>query len=111
MRIRSVLLGLALFPFLTAPASAQDAASRQILRLEDQWAAGVVRRDSALFERMLAPGFIYSEDDRTMSRATLLKDILTSTDTVREAHNEEMQVHTFGTSTAIVTGWLILRRS
>jgi len=109
MRLRSSLLLLALLLFIAAPAFAQDAASRQILRLEDSWAAGVVKLDSALFERMLAPGFVYSEDDRTMSRAAVLKDILTSTDTVREAHNEDMRVHRYGQTTAVVTGWLVLR--
>src|SRR5689334_15656676 len=107
--MRSSLLCLALLPLIAASALAQDAASRQILRLEDSWAAGVVKRDSALFERMLAPGFVYSEDDRMMSRDAVLKDILTSTDTVREAHNEDMRVHRYGPTTAVVTGWLVLR--
>jgi len=98
----------ALGPLLSQRAQAQ-AATRQILKLEDAWAAGVVKRDSALFERMLAPGFVYSEDDRTMTRTAVLKDILTSTDTVREAHNEGMEVHRYGQTTAVVTGWLILR--
>jgi ketosteroid isomerase-like protein len=109
MPIRSTLLALAFSAIASSSLAAQDAAARQILRLEDSWAAGVVKRDSALFERMLAPGFVYSEDDRTMTRAAVLKDILTSTDTVREAHNEDMRVHRYGPSTAIVTGWLVLR--
>ena len=106
MRRSIALLFLAIFP---AFASAQSASARVVLRLEDQWAAGVVRRDSALFERMLARGFVYSEDDRTMTRAAVLKDILTTTDTVREARNEGMQVHEYGPTTAVVTGWLVLR--
>ena len=109
MPIRSSLVALVFSAVVARHGVAQDAASRQILRLEDSWAAGVVKRDSALFERMLAPGFVYSEDDRTMSRAAVLKDILTSTDTVREAHNEEMRVHRYGSTTAVVTGWLVLR--
>ena len=91
------------------PAQSRASTTRQVLRLEDAWAAGVVKRDSALFERMLAPGFVYSEDDRTMTRAAVLKDILSTTDTVREAHNEQMEVHRYGANTAIVTGWLVLR--
>jgi ketosteroid isomerase-like protein len=110
MRASTALIAsLCALAALPRPARAQDAAARQILRLEDSWAAGVVKRDSALFERMLAPGFVYSEDDRTMTRAAVLKDILTSTDTVREAHNEGMEVHRYGATTAVVTGWLILR--
>ena len=106
MRLTQLLLCASL---LCPTLARAQAAARQILKLEDAWAAGVVRRDSALFERMLAPGFVYSEDDRTMTRAAVLKDILTTTDTVREARNEKMEVHRYGPSTAVVTGWLILR--
>lgn len=106
MRLTQLLLCASL---LSPTLAGAQAAARQILKLEDAWAAGVVRRDSALFERMLAPGFVYSEDDRTMTRAAVLKDILTTTDTVRQAHNENMEVHRYGSSTAVVTGWLILR--
>ena len=80
---------------------------RAILRLEDQWATALVRRDSSTFQRLLASGFIYSEDDRTMTRDVVLREIVAGSDTVQAAHNEEMKVHCFG-STAIVTGWLIV---
>src|SRR5262245_23545539 len=85
----------------------QDSGARLLLRLEDDWAVGGTRRDTALFQRLLADGFVYSEDDRTMDRATVLHEISAGTDTVTTAHNEEMVVHQFGT-TAIVTGWLVL---
>ena len=106
---RSRPITLLLLAMLPALAGAQSVSAREVLRLEDQWAAGVVKRDSALFERMLARGFVYSEDDRTMTRAAVLKDILTTTDTVREARNEGMEVHEYGPATAVVTGWLVLR--
>jgi len=80
---------------------------RALLELEDQWAAAVVKRDSVTFERLLAPGFVYSEDDRTMTRDQVLREIVSGADTVRSAHNEEMRVHHFG-PTAVVTGWLVL---
>lgn len=90
----------------TADAGAGD--DRALLELEDQWAAAVVKRDSATFERLLAPGFVYSEDDRTMSRDQVLREIVSGADTVQSAHNEDMRVHHFG-PTAVVTGWLVLR--
>lgn len=80
---------------------------RAILRLEDQWASALVRRDSATFQRLLADGFIYSEDDRTTSRDAVLHEIVAGADTVQQAHNEDMKVHCYGT-TAIVTGWLVV---
>src|SRR5438132_8839826 len=84
--------------------SVQDTEAQVLLRLEDDWALGLTRRDAALFRRLLADGFVYSEDDRTVGRDDVLRDIVAGPDTVEEAHNEDMKVHRFGT-TAIVTGW------
>jgi ketosteroid isomerase-like protein len=83
---------------------------RAVLQLEDGWAAAVVRKDSATFERLLADGFVYTENDRMESRSDVLHDVVAGSDTVRAAHNETMQVHCFGT-TAVVTGWLVLEGS
>jgi ketosteroid isomerase-like protein len=87
--------------------SAPDSAARVLLRLEDDWAVGLTRRDTAVFQRLLADGFVYSEDDRTVGRAAVLHDVAAGPDTVEMAHNEDMKVHQFGT-TAIVTGWLVI---
>ncbi|HEV8150753.1 MAG TPA: low affinity iron permease family protein [Gemmatimonadales bacterium] len=88
-------------------AQTTPSSSATILRLEDGWAAALVRRDAAYFERTLARGFIYTEDARSYGRAELLHELVTGTDTVTAAHNEAMQVHRFG-ATVIVTGWLIV---
>ena len=85
----------------------QDTEAQVLLRLEDDWALGLTRRDAALFRRLLADGFVYTEDDRTIGRDDVLRDIVAGPDTVETAHNEDMQVHRFGT-TAIVTGWLVV---
>ena len=87
--------------------SVQDTEAQVLLRLEDDWALGLRRRDAALFRRLLADGFVYSEDDRTVGRDDVLRDIVAGPDTVEEAHNEDMKVHRFG-RTAIVTGWLVV---
>jgi ketosteroid isomerase-like protein len=79
---------------------------RTLLRLEDSWASALVRRDGATFRRLLADGFVYSENDRTSTREEVLRDI--GAETVTAAHNEDMRVHRFGT-TAVVTGWLVVR--
>jgi len=86
----------------------QDAEARALLQLEDDWAVALIRRDATVFRRLLADGFIYTEDDRTVGRDDLLRDIVAGPDTVEAAHNEEMRVHRFG-STAVVTGWLVVR--
>jgi ketosteroid isomerase-like protein len=105
-------------PVLTTPAAQseatlrgctrQDADARTLLRLEDNWATALVRRDGAAFRRLLADGFVYTEDDRTMSREAVLHDVVAGPDTVEAAANEDLDVHCFG-ATAAVTGWLIVR--
>ncbi|HEY7193024.1 MAG TPA: nuclear transport factor 2 family protein [Gemmatimonadales bacterium] len=86
----------------------QDPDTKAVLKLEDDWARALVKRDSVTFERLLAAGFVYTENDQTMDRAAVIKSVVAGTDTVDEAHNEEMQVHRFGATTAVVTGWLIV---
>jgi hypothetical protein len=88
--------------------SPQDPDTKAVLKLEDDWASALVKRDSLTFERLLADGFIYTENDQTMDRAAVIKSVVAGTDTAFEAHNEEMQVHRYGSTTAVVTGWLVV---
>ena len=89
-------------------AAQPDQVIRELLALEDQWATGVVHRDRALFERLLAPRFIYTEDDKLMTRADVIDGVASGPDTVTSARNDSMVVHRFGQTTAVVTGWLTL---
>ena len=100
------LLLVALLLATQAP-GAQDTVAQVLLRLEDDWTVGLTHRDAVLFRRLLADGFIYTEDDRTVGRDDVLRDVVAGLDTVESAHNEDMKVHRFGT-TAIVTGWLVV---
>ena len=80
---------------------------RAVLDLEESWAKAVVKRDAGTFKRLLAPGFVYTEDDRVQSGDQLTRDIVSGTDTVTEARNEQMQTRAFD-NVMIVTGWLIM---
>ena len=80
----------------------------ELKRLEDQWAAAVVRRDRAYFDKYLAPKFVYTEDDKLMRREQVMHDLTSGPDSVTGARNEGMEVHQFGATTAVVTGWLII---
>lgn len=84
-----------------------EATTSTVTKLEDSWAAALVRRDRSTFERILAPKFVYTEDSTMMNRATVLRALLGS-DIVTEAHNENMEVHIFS-NTAVVTGWLVTK--
>ena len=87
----------------------QDADTRALLRLEDEWARALVKRDSGVFNRLLAPGFVYTENDQIMDRAAVLHSVVAGSDTIAAAQNEGMQVHRYGPVTAVVTGWLVVR--
>ena len=80
----------------------------ELPRLENAWAKGLVNRDGALFQKLLAPKFVYTENDKLIRRADLIKEITTGSDTVTAARNEGMEVHQYGATTAAVTGWLIV---
>jgi hypothetical protein len=110
---RSLVL-LALFAVYAPSAYAQKKpkepkpGSVELIRLENQWAAGLVKRDRALFEKLLAPKFVYTENDKLMRRADVIHEVAAGTDTVTAARNEGMEVHEYGAVTAAVTGWLIV---
>jgi ketosteroid isomerase-like protein len=89
-------------------ATARTPDERAVLDLEEAWTKGVVKRDAATFKRLLAPGFVYTEDDRVQNGEQLTRDIVSGTDTVTEARNEQMETHRFDNA-MIVTGWLIMR--
>ena len=100
------MIALLLAFLLTA--NVQDADTRALLQLEDDWASALVKRDRVVFERLLADGFVYTENDQLMDRAAVLNSVVAGSDTVAAAHNEGMVVHRYGPVTAVVTGWLIV---
>src|SRR2546423_15153866 len=57
-------------------ATAQDAETKTLLRLEDAWASALVKRDAPVFERLLAPGFIYTENDPMMGPAAAIHSVV-----------------------------------
>ena len=89
-------------------ATTRSADESAVLDLEEAWAKGVVKRDAATFKRLLAPGFVYTEDDRVQTGDQLTRDITAGTDTVTDARNEQMQTRAFDNA-MVVTGWLIMQ--
>lgn len=87
-----------------ASAPASDSAHAMPLQREEEWTRGLVARDPKAFDRMLAPGFVYTEDAGVMTRDDVIASA-TGDDTTSWAGNEGMKVHDFG-STQIITGVL-----
>jgi ketosteroid isomerase-like protein len=88
------------------PLSTQSAPERTLFALEEEWTHALVRRDAATFERLLAPQFVYTENDQVMTREELIRGVVSGSDTVVSAGNEDMRAYVHGT-TAVVTGWLL----
>lgn len=90
------------------PAAVARDARTALIDLENAWATALVRRDVSTFQRLLAPAFVYTENDQLMRRQQVLASV-TGSDTVTEAHNEGMTVHPYAANAAVVTGWLVVR--
>lgn len=106
---RALVLGLviATVPVAATAQASLAATKKRIAELEDAWVQAVIKRDAAAFDRLLAPTFVYTEDDRVYSRAELIREMTAGMDTVKSGRNEDLTVRVYG-NTAIATGGLIL---
>src|SRR5258705_1948754 len=101
--------------FCVSPLSAQSsrppvpvpAASLPPMQLEGQWTTALINRDARTFERLLAPGFVYTEDATVMGRNDWIRSG-SGPDPVEWAANEGMGLHDFG-DVQVITGVLHLR--
>lgn len=93
----------------TALAQKSDASQKAVFALENGWARSLVKGDTAAFRRMLAPGFVYTEDNSvTIGASELIHALATSTDQVKSAANEEMKFYDY-TPAGVVTGLLVVK--
>ena len=75
--------------------------------LEDQWTTALTRRDAQMFDRLLAPNFVYTENATVLNRGDVMRSV-TGPDRVDWARNEGMRAHDFG-DVQIITGVLHTR--
>ena len=80
---------------------------KEITTLEEDWIKAVIRRDAGAFNRLLAPEFIYTEDDRVYDKDQLIREVTKGADTVTAGRNEDLVIRVHG-NTAVATGWLVL---
>jgi membrane dipeptidase len=82
--------------------------AKAVLDLENDWTTALVKGDQSAFRRLLADDFVYSENDRTMDRTSVLKELTSGAETIEAARNEGMELHDYGAAAA-VTGWLVVK--
>ncbi len=78
-----------------------------IVKLENDFAAAVVKRDEAVINKLIADNFIYTENENMYSRSDVIGSFLSASDVIESAYNEDLQVHLYD-NTAVVTGWLYI---
>lgn len=100
--MKHLSIGLVALGLWAAAANAQTP-----LQLEDRWTTALVKRDTHAFERLLARGFVYTENASVMDRDDVIKSV-TGPDKVEWARNEGMKLHDFG-DVHVITGVLHLR--
>lgn len=81
--------------------------STLIIKLENDWAKALITRDGIVFNKLLGDDFFYTENEKMYSRAEVIQSVMSGSETVKKAYNEDMQVH-IKDKTAIVTGWLFV---
>jgi ketosteroid isomerase-like protein len=86
------------------PLVAQDAVVKELSRLEDAWAAALMKKDGAAVGRLLAPRFLsMSDDGRLLDKATAIQDVNTDKETYVSVSGGDYKVQVFG-DTAIIVG-------
>ena len=108
MRTRAIGFSLLVLALWSLSARAQAPAARTLFRLEDEWAAAVIKRDAAFFRRTLHPDYVYSDERGVFDKSQVITEQAGGTDTVTYAANDSMRAHVHGDA-AVVTGILILR--
>jgi len=92
----------------TPAAPVRSSVERELLRLEDDWARALTRRDAGFFTRTLHPRYVYSDERGVFNKQQVIAEQTAPSDTVTFAANEEMRVHVHGNA-AVVTGILVVR--
>ena len=108
MKIISLLFAIAVsIPAFGQHPKANHSDSTLLIQLENDWAKALVNRDETIFNKLLAPDFFYTENEKVYSRAEVMQAVMSLSDTIESASNEDLKVFIIE-KTAIVTGWLFV---
>ena len=88
------------------PAAAQDAAViKELMRLEDVWAASIAKKDGAAIGQLLAPNFLSMDSSvgRVVDKASIVNDTNASKDTYVSVKASDYKGQVFA-NTAVIVG-------
>ena len=100
-----VVLLLLVFPslaFADQPGK-MTSSEKALLKIEEDLLAGILKSDWALFDRYMAPGFVFVGPDGSMQdKAQWMADAKSGALKIESSKNEDMKVRVYG-DTAVVT--------
>jgi ketosteroid isomerase-like protein len=101
--MRQLQLTSVLILAAASPGAAQGGVEQSLVRMEDEWARAVVRRDPAPLRRLLAEDFLATDAHGQLhDKAQLIAALADPSDTVASAVNEDVQVRVYGSAAVIV---------
>jgi len=59
--------------------------SIHIIKLENEWARAMVRKDEKVFQRLLASDFFYTENDKMYTRAEIMASLMSPAESIQNA--------------------------
>ena len=100
----ALLILLPATAFAQEPA-APDSVRHSLIQLEERWDDAIVRKDRALLERILAPGFVFIDADGSITRRNeLLDGIMAAELEIDPFVTRDVEVRLYD-RTAVLTGW------
>lgn len=85
---------------------AQDAVAKELMKLEDQWGAAILKRDGASVGRMLSDNFLSITDKGVANtKATLVASVNSDTSQYVSGANSGYQVKVHGNTAVIIGVW------
>ncbi len=103
-----LLFLLVLTPFIPTYAQQPRDIEKSLFKLEDDFTAAVVKRDSRALGELVAPKWIYSDESGVMQRDEGIKAFTSGSDTVTSASNADMHALLYP-GTAVVIGILQMK--
>jgi TonB family protein len=106
--VRSPWLWLAslLFVLPAVEVLAQDALSKELMRLEDLWAAAAMKKDGAAVGKLLSDQFLsFDREGKLMDKAGVIKGVSEDKEQYLSGSNSNYKVQSFGDTAVIVGVW------